>query len=333
MELAYSGLHQLCAPMLDHLDRLPVPQRDALATVFGVRVGPAPDRFLVGLAALTLSRRGSRAAAADLHRRRRTVARPGLRTDPWVRRPPAPRRADRARVRGAHGHRRRRPRRTARSCPIAGLGDSDARALLLDTCARPRWMPRSATRSSRRATATHSRSSSSRARGAPQLSPVDLGCPPASQSPARSSRAMSSASASSPPIPDCFVLAAAAEPLGDVVLLHRAAESSASTWPQPHPAVDAGLLQVGGHVEFAHPLVRSATYRAAPAEDRAAVHRALAEATDARGGPGSARVAPRSSHSRPRRGGRRRARALGRPRTVSRRTRRGRSLSDTREPN
>jgi predicted ATPase len=54
MELAYSGLHQLCGPMLDHLDRLPTPQREALATVFGQSSGPAPDRFLVGLAALTL---------------------------------------------------------------------------------------------------------------------------------------------------------------------------------------------------------------------------------------------------------------------------------------
>src|SRR3712207_3677084 len=54
MELAYSGLHQLCAHMLDHLERLPVPQRDALATIFGLSAGPAPDRFLVGLATLTL---------------------------------------------------------------------------------------------------------------------------------------------------------------------------------------------------------------------------------------------------------------------------------------
>src|SRR3984957_1868371 len=48
MELAFAGLHQLCAPMLDHLDRLPIPQRDALATVFGRRAAPAPGRFLVG---------------------------------------------------------------------------------------------------------------------------------------------------------------------------------------------------------------------------------------------------------------------------------------------
>ena len=54
MELAYAGLHQLCAPLLDHLGRLPVPQRDALATVFGRSAGPAPDRFLVGRATLTL---------------------------------------------------------------------------------------------------------------------------------------------------------------------------------------------------------------------------------------------------------------------------------------
>src|SRR5918995_2897199 len=54
MELAYSGLHQLCAPVLDHLHRLPVPQRNALATVFGLSGDQAPDRFLVGLATLTL---------------------------------------------------------------------------------------------------------------------------------------------------------------------------------------------------------------------------------------------------------------------------------------
>jgi hypothetical protein len=54
MELAYAGLHQLCAPMLDRLGRLPVPQRDALATVFGRSAGAAPDRFLVRLATLTL---------------------------------------------------------------------------------------------------------------------------------------------------------------------------------------------------------------------------------------------------------------------------------------
>src|ERR1700689_752627 len=54
MELAFAGLHQLCAPFLDQLDRLPGPQRDALRTAFGLQVGDAPDRFLVGLALLSL---------------------------------------------------------------------------------------------------------------------------------------------------------------------------------------------------------------------------------------------------------------------------------------
>src|SRR3954465_11259851 len=54
MELAFAGLHQRCAPMLDRLERLPDPQRDALGSAFGLGAGHAPDRFLVGLAVLSL---------------------------------------------------------------------------------------------------------------------------------------------------------------------------------------------------------------------------------------------------------------------------------------
>ncbi len=54
MELAYAGLHQLCAPLLDRLERLPAPQRDVLRIVFGLSTGHAPDRFLVGLGVLSL---------------------------------------------------------------------------------------------------------------------------------------------------------------------------------------------------------------------------------------------------------------------------------------
>src|SRR5689334_8224589 len=54
MELAFAALHQLCAPLLDRLERLPAPQHDALRVVFGMDAGPAPDRFLVGLAVLSL---------------------------------------------------------------------------------------------------------------------------------------------------------------------------------------------------------------------------------------------------------------------------------------
>ena len=54
MELAFAGLHQLCAPMLDGLEALPSPQRNALRVAFGIEDGDAPDRFLVGLAVLSL---------------------------------------------------------------------------------------------------------------------------------------------------------------------------------------------------------------------------------------------------------------------------------------
>ena len=54
MELAYAGLQQLCAPLLDHLDALPAPQREALSIAFGLSAGDPPDRFFVGLAVLSL---------------------------------------------------------------------------------------------------------------------------------------------------------------------------------------------------------------------------------------------------------------------------------------
>src|SRR6201987_1230219 len=54
MELAFAGLHQLCAPMLEHAESLPGPQREALTTAFGFSAAPPPDRFLVGLAVLGL---------------------------------------------------------------------------------------------------------------------------------------------------------------------------------------------------------------------------------------------------------------------------------------
>src|ERR1700746_668539 len=54
MELAFAGLHQLCGPMLNHVGRIAVPQREALRTAFGLSAGPPPDRFFVGLAVLSL---------------------------------------------------------------------------------------------------------------------------------------------------------------------------------------------------------------------------------------------------------------------------------------
>ena len=82
-----------------------------------------------------------------------------------------------------------------------------------------------------------------------------------------------------------LILAAAAEPLGDLVLLGRAADALGLELAAADPAVDAGLLTTDGRVEFAHPLVRSAAYRAAAAAERRRVHHALAEATDGEADP------------------------------------------------
>jgi hypothetical protein len=54
MELPFAAVHQLCAGLLERRGRLPAPQGEALATAFGLSRGPAPDRFLVGLAVLGL---------------------------------------------------------------------------------------------------------------------------------------------------------------------------------------------------------------------------------------------------------------------------------------
>jgi DNA-binding CsgD family transcriptional regulator len=77
-----------------------------------------------------------------------------------------------------------------------------------------------------------------------------------------------------------MLLIAAAEPLGDPALLHQASEALGLDFDAARPAVDAGLIKLGVRVEFAHPLVRSATYRSASEADRYRVHRALADATD-----------------------------------------------------
>jgi hypothetical protein len=76
IEFAFAGLHQLLAPMLDRLERLPGPQRDALRTVFGLSAGPAPERFLVALAVLSLLSEVARERPPGLRGGRRAVRLP-----------------------------------------------------------------------------------------------------------------------------------------------------------------------------------------------------------------------------------------------------------------
>ena len=260
MELAYAACTSSARRCSSHLGALPAPQRDALARVFGRsprRARPVPGR--TGDADAV--RRGRRTAAAGLHRRRRAVARPGLGADPRVRRPPPARRADRARVRRADRARRPRPRRAPRA-DVRGLGDSDARALLLDNVPGP-LDARVCDQIVRRATATRSRCSSCRAPGTRRSG---RRLRPARQPAGR--RQDRAELRPAPPAAPCRD--AAARPhrgggaLGDPVLLHRAAGTLGIDMAAAEPALDAGLLEIGGRVEFAHPLVRSAAYARPP---------------------------------------------------------------------
>ena len=276
MELAYSGLHQLCGSMLADLDRLPAPQRSALATVFGRDSGPTPDPFLVGLATLTL--------LAEVAERQPLVC--VVDDAQWLD-------ATSARILGFVA-RRLLAERIAFVCaartgigdgvfdglqalPIDGLGDSDARALLeanvrgaVDAAVFERIIAES--------------------HGNP-LALIELprtwhdlagGFGLAASRPVHSRVEQSYAQRllALPLETRLLVLAAAAEPSGDPALLQRAAAILGLDLAALGPAMDAGLLDVAGRVEFAHPLARSAAYHSGAVDDRQRVHRALAEATD-----------------------------------------------------
>ncbi|HEY2372164.1 MAG TPA: AAA family ATPase [Gaiellaceae bacterium] len=283
MELAYSGLHQLCASMLDHLGRLPVPQRQALETVFGLSDGPAPDPFFVGLATLTLwadigEERPLLCIVDDAH---------------WLDQASA-------QIIGFVG-RRLLAERIAIVCaaptgagdsvlagfptvPIPGLSTSDARALLLGNV----YGPLDAAVSDQIIAESHGNPLAllelPRTWRAADLA-GGFALPDRHAVGSRIERSFAERLVQLPADSRLLVLTAAAEPLGDPVLLQRAATSLGIGPAAAHAAEDSGLLQVAGRVEFAHPLVRSAAYRSAGAEDRHRVHRALAAATDIRTDP------------------------------------------------
>ena len=276
MELAYAGLHQLCGPLLDRLPRLPAPQLEALEIVFGLSAGAAPDRFLVGLGVLSLFSEVSeerpllcviddaqwldQASALTLaFVARRLLAEPvGI-------------------VFAA-----REPGEELQHVPelkVHGLSDRDARALLgsavrfrLDEQVRERIIVET--------------------RGNP-LALLEL---PSGLTATQLAGGFGllGAEGLTGRIEESFVrrigtlsgdarrllLLAAAEPLGDPLLLWRAAEQLGIGPAAAEDADADGLVAIDERVVFRHPLVRSAVYRSAAVEDRRVIHSALAEVTD-----------------------------------------------------
>jgi DNA-binding CsgD family transcriptional regulator len=280
MELAFAGLHQLCAPFLNHIDHLPGPQRDALGTAFGLTAGPPPDRFLVGLAVLSL--------LADMAEERPLVC---LVDDAqWLDQVSAQTLAFVARrlfaeqvalVFAMRGPIADHALKGQPQLELGGLNDHDAGVLLdsaapgpLDDRIRDRILAE--TRGNPLALLELPRG----------LTPSELaggfGHPDTPPLSSQIEQSFLRRVQSLPMETQRLLLTAAAEPVGDVALLRRAAERlGIAVGAAVAPAEAAGLITLGALVRFRHPLVRSAAYRAATTTDRQDVHRALAEATDA----------------------------------------------------
>jgi DNA-binding CsgD family transcriptional regulator len=281
MQLAFAGLQQLCASMLDRFDHLPEPQRDALGTAFGLRAGGPPDRFLVGLAALSLmsdvaDQQPLLCVVDDSH---------------WLDRESAQTLAFVARRLLAESiglvFAARTPNEELAHLPqlgVDGLSDKDSRALLESVIAAPL----DARVRDRIVAEVHGNPLAllELPRG---LAPADLaggfGLPDAAAVPVRIEESFRRRFEPLPPDSRQLLLVAAAEPVGEPALVWRAAELLGIEREAADPATSERLIEFGARVRFRHPLVRSAVYQAASPAERRSVHAALADATDPEADP------------------------------------------------
>ena len=315
MELAFAGLHQLVAPMLDGVETLPAPQRDAVLTAFGISAGPAPDRFLLGLAVLGL--------IADAAEEQPLIC--VVDDEQWLDRASVQTLAFVARRLDAESlalvFAARAPGEQLDGVPeleVKGLRDADARGLLESVLAGPlddRIRDRIV----------------SEARGNPlalvelprDTTPAELaggfGLPGGATSlSGRLEQRFDRQLGALPRETQRLLQIAVADPVGDPSLVWAAAERLAIAPDAAAPAIDAGLVEFGAQVRFRHPLVRSAAYRSASSRERQDVHRALAEVIDPIVDP-ERRAWHRAQHPMPDEGRGRRARARGRSRADARR--------------
>ncbi len=281
MELAFAGLHQLCAPMLDRLDHLPVPQREALRTAFGLSVGPPPDRFLVGLAVLSL--------LADVAGKHPLIC--VIDDEQWLDRASAQALGFAARRLAADPvglvFAARAPGADLAGLPeleVRGLGDSDAQALLESVLAGPldarvRDLIVAETEGNPLALLELPRG----------LTPAELaggfGLPGVVPLAGRIEDSFGRQLETLPEQTRRLLSLAAADPSGDASLVWRAAERLGIPVQAAAAAVEAGLVEFGSLVRFRHPLVRSAAYRSASFPERQEIHWALAAVTDPQADP------------------------------------------------
>jgi DNA-binding CsgD family transcriptional regulator len=282
MELPFAGLHQLCAPMLGRLGSLPEPQRRGLSVAFGLASGESPDRFLVALATLSLMAEAAEEqpmlcvvddaqwldqASAEVlgFVGRRLLAEPIALV--FAVRTPVP------------GDPSADPLAGLPELRLGGLDEQSARELLatvisgpLDESVRARILAE---------TNGHPLALLELYRG---RGPADLAggfaLPDAGDLPRRIEDQYAARLGELPAEAQRLVLLAAADPVGDPALIFRAARVLGLDTGAVNLAAAGDLLEFGANVRFRHPLVRSAAYRAAAADDRRAVHAALAAVTD-----------------------------------------------------
>ena len=278
MELPFSGIHQLCAPVLDQLDALPQPQQDALNVALGLAPGDVPDRFLVGLAVLGLlsaaaEERPLLCLVEDAHW---LDAASGLILGFVARRLLADSVAIVAAIREPN------TRHDFDGLPelrLRGLAEEDARTLLMsavpgriDDRVRDRIVAETRGNPLALLDLPRSMSAAELAGGFELLPATDL--------PRHLEEQYHQRAGELPEATQRLLLLAAAEPLGDATLVWRAAQALGIDRSSLAPAEDAQLVEIGARVRFRHPLVRSAVYRAAASSERRDAHRALAETTD-----------------------------------------------------
>jgi DNA-binding CsgD family transcriptional regulator len=284
MELPFAALHQLCGPMLDRLEHLPGPQRDALGTAFGLQAGPPPDLFLVALAALSL--------LAEMSEKQPLLC--VVDDAEWLDQASA-------QILGFVGRRLLAEpialifaAGTPLSTPdhlaglpdlrLRGLDDGPARELMdgvtfgrVDESVRGRILEE-----------THGNPLAllefGRGLGAAEFA-GGFALPDAGDLPTRIEDQYVDLLQRLPADAQRLMLLAAAEPVGDLALVLRAAQALGLDGGAVSLATQSGLLEMGANVCFRHPLVRSGVYRAAAAADRRSVHAALAAATDAKVDP------------------------------------------------
>ncbi|TCC26831.1 helix-turn-helix transcriptional regulator [Kribbella speibonae] len=276
MELPFAGLHQLCAPLLERLDDLPEPQAGALRTAFGLASGPPPDRFLIGLATLSLLSvtaedqpllclvddyqwlDGASAQAIAFVARRLDAESVGLVV------------ATRSLSEELEG---------LPELQVSGLAVADAAALLdseltgpVDAAIRDQLVAE--TRGNPLALLELPR----------EFTPAQLaggfGLPAAGPLSGRIEESFARRAAALDESARQLLLVAAADPSGDSALVWRAATTLGIDSSAASPAVETGLLELGARVRFRHPLARSGIYRSATLRQRQQVHDALAQATD-----------------------------------------------------